>query len=45
MSSCGRHGGGVGMNNVNGGSFAVTAVRSAYRTVQATRPVIEIDTV
>src|SRR6185369_4036893 len=31
----------VGMNNVNGGSFAVTAVKSANRTVRANRPVIE----
>jgi hypothetical protein len=31
----------VGMNNVNGGSFAVTAVKSANRSVRANRPVID----
>jgi hypothetical protein len=31
----------VGMNNVNGGSFAVTAVKAANRSVPTNRPVID----
>jgi hypothetical protein len=31
----------VAMNNVNGGSFAVTAVKSSHTTVRANRPVID----
>jgi hypothetical protein len=31
----------VAMNNVNGGSFAVTAVKAANRSIPANRPVIE----
>ncbi|HSI54106.1 MAG: class I SAM-dependent methyltransferase [Ramlibacter sp.] len=31
----------VGMNNVNGGSFAVTAVKASNKSVRANRPVID----